>query len=313
MQFLYLYPETVGVDRDMLDAGPVDEVARATEDAGWMGLAFTEHPAPGARWLASGGHQTLDPLMALTFAAAVTSRIKLLTYLAVAPYRNPFLLAKATATLDRLSGGRLILGLGTGYHKAEFFALGVDMDERNALFDETLDVLPLHWRGEPFSYKGLHFEARDVMARPKPTQNPIPIWIGGNAKVTRRRVAERAQGWMPLLGPPTLNVTARTPAVGELSDLAAMVAEIRQEAAPRGKPSTCSTPTRMPPSNRRPRMSTATARPSPRSRRPGSRGSRWRAARPAPARPSISCGRSARRTSDWTARRDPAAQSGRAQ
>jgi probable F420-dependent oxidoreductase len=235
MQFLYLYPETVGVDRDMLDAGPVDEVARAAEEAGWMGLAFTEHPAPGARWLASGGHQTLDPLMALTFAAAVTSRIKLLTYLAVAPYRNPFLLAKATATLDRLSGGRLILGLGTGYHKAEFFALGVDMDERNALFDETLDVLPLHWRGEPFSYKGLHFEARDVMARPKPTQNPIPIWIGGNAKVTRKRVAERAQGWMPLLGPPTLNVTARTPAVGELSDLAAMVAEIRQEAAPRGE------------------------------------------------------------------------------
>ena len=72
--------------------------------------------------------------------------MRLLTYLAVAPYRNPFLLAKAAATVDKLSGGRFILGLGAGYHKTEFFALGVDFEERNALFDEALEVLPLHWR-----------------------------------------------------------------------------------------------------------------------------------------------------------------------
>ena len=91
----------------------------------------------------AGGHQTLDPFVALAFAAAVTKRLRLLTYLAVVPYRNPFLLAKAAATLDRLSGGRFILGVGSGYLKTEFFALGVDFDERNALFDEALDVLPL--------------------------------------------------------------------------------------------------------------------------------------------------------------------------
>ena len=74
--------------------------------------------------------------------------MRLLTYFAVPPYRNPWLLAKAAATVDKLSDGSFILGVGTGYLKAEFFALGVDFDERNALFDEALDVLPLHWSGD---------------------------------------------------------------------------------------------------------------------------------------------------------------------
>lgn len=236
MEFMYAYPEKNGSDGDLLDAGPVHEVAAAAEAAGFMGFAFTEHPAPGARWLDAGGHQTLDPIVALSYAAAVTTRVRLLTYLAVVPYRNPLLLAKAAATVDKLSGGRFVLGVGTGYHKTEFFALGVDMDERNELFDEALEVMPLHWSGEPFSYKGRHFEVRDVLARPRPVQNPIPIWIGGNSKLTRRRVAERAQGWMPLLGPPTLNVTARTPALGTVDDVADMIAEIRDAASGRGEP-----------------------------------------------------------------------------
>jgi alkanesulfonate monooxygenase SsuD/methylene tetrahydromethanopterin reductase-like flavin-dependent oxidoreductase (luciferase family) len=150
MRFMYAYPETHGTDRDMLDAGPISEVAQTAEAAGFGGFAFTEHPSPGARWLASGGHQSLDPFVALSYVAAVTTSIKLLTYLSVMPYRNPLLLAKTTATLDKLSGGRLILGVGTGYLKGEFRALGVDIEERNDLFDEALDALPLHWSGEPF-------------------------------------------------------------------------------------------------------------------------------------------------------------------
>jgi len=235
MQFIYQYPETSGSQRDMLDAGPIDVVARACEEAGFNGFAFTEHPVPGARWLDAGGHQTLDPFVALAYAAAVTERLRLLTYLAVAPYRNPFLMAKSSATLDRLSGGRFILGLGTGYQKSEFHALGVDFEERNALFDEALDVLPLHWSGEPFSYKGRHFEARDVIARPRPTQKQIPIWIGGNSRLTRRRVAERAQGWMPMFGPPTLHTTVRTPELAGLAETADMFAEMRDTAEARGQ------------------------------------------------------------------------------
>src|SRR5690349_15054263 len=155
----------------MLDCGDVGEIAARAEAAGFDGLSFTEHPAAGVNWLTHGGHQTLDPFVALAFAAAATSRLRLLTYLAVLPYRNPFLLAKTAATLDRLSGGRFTLGAGTGYHKTEFFALGVDFDERNALFDETLDVLPRAWSGEPFSYRGRHFDARDVIQRPRPRRS----------------------------------------------------------------------------------------------------------------------------------------------
>jgi probable F420-dependent oxidoreductase len=233
VRYMFQYPEVKGTDGDLLDVGRVAEVATRAEAAGWSGLAFTEHPIPGARWLASGGHQTLDPFVALGHAAAVTRRLRLLTFLAVAPYRNPFLLAKAAATVDKLSDGRFTLGLGTGYQKSEFFALGVDFDERNALFDETLDVLPMHWSGEPFSYKGVHFEARDVIARPRPVQDPIPIWIGGNSTLSIRRVAERAQGWMPLAGPPELSVTTRTPYLASIEDLGSKIADLRALAGDR--------------------------------------------------------------------------------
>lgn len=235
MEFFFGYPEVTGTDADMLDAGPIDEIAAAAEAAGFDGISLTEHPAPGARWLASGGHQTLDPFVALGFAAAVTTRLRLLTHLAVAPYRNPFLLAKAAATVDKLSGGRMVLGLGVGYHKAEFFALGVDFEERNILFDEALDVLGLHWSGEPFSYSALHFDARDVQARPRPVQDPIPIWIGGNSRLSRRRAAERAQGWMPMPGGPELTTTTRTPQIADDDTLAAMIAGVQEDAAAAGR------------------------------------------------------------------------------
>jgi probable F420-dependent oxidoreductase len=234
MQFMFCYPERSGADADMLDAGPVSDLAAAAEAAGFGGFAFTEHPAPPARWMDTGGHQTLDPFVALGHAAAVTSRIRLLTYLTVLPYRNPMLLAKAAATVDILSGGRLILGVGTGYLKAEFRALGIDFDERNALFDEALDVLPLHWSGDPFSYEGRHFSCRDVVARPRPPRGGIPIWIGGNSALTRRRVAERAQGWMPMTGPAELFRTTRTPALDDGDDLAAAIAALREAAGARG-------------------------------------------------------------------------------
>jgi probable F420-dependent oxidoreductase len=235
LRFIYHYPETNGADADMLGPGPLHEVAAAAEKAGFGGLSLTEHPVPGARWLESGGHQSLDPLVALGYAAAATRSLKLLTNLVVAPYRNPFLLAKAAATVDKLSGGRLILGLGTGYNKSEFHALGVDFDERNTLFDEALDTLPLHWKGEPFSYHGTHFDARDVIARPRPVQQPIPIWIGGNSRLSRRRVAQRAQGWMPMMGPPQLSVTARTAAITSLGQLTGMIREVRDAAAGAGR------------------------------------------------------------------------------
>lgn len=233
MQFIYVYPERNGPDGDLLDAGAVAELATAAEAAGWSGFAFTEHPIPGRAWLEAGGHQSLDPFVALGHVAAVTTRLTLLTYLAVAPYRNPSLLAKAAATVDTLSGGRFILGIGTGYQKSEFHALGVDFAERNELFDEALDVLPLHWSGEPFSYAGRHFNARDVVARTRPVQQPIPIWIGGNSNLSLRRVAQRAQGWMPMLGGPELATNTRTAPLSTTADIAAKVTRLRELAGDR--------------------------------------------------------------------------------
>lgn len=230
LRFVFHYPETRGSEGDMLDSGGLAEVGQAAEAAGFEALALTEHPAPGARWLDNGGHQSLDPFVALGFVAAATERLRLLTHLALAPYRNPFVLAKAAATVDKLSGGRFILGLGAGYQKSEFFALGVSLEERGDLFDEVLDCLPLHWKGEPFSYEGLHFNARDVVALPRPVQDPIPIWIGGNSKAARRRVVERASGWMPMIGPPELARTAQTSTLASIDDVALAIFELREEA-----------------------------------------------------------------------------------
>ncbi len=233
MKYLIQHPEPIGIERDLFTAGEVVPVARAVEAAGWDGLAFTEHPAPGYRWLAEGGgHQTLDPFVALGAAAAVTERIKLLTYLAVVPYRNPLLLAKSAATVDMISKGRMILGVGTGYLKGEFFALGVDFEERNIAFDEALDVMPLHWSGERFSYEGRHFNARDIIARPSPRRQ-IPIWIGGNAKITRRRVATKAQGWMPMSGPAEMATTTRTAHLSGLDDIGEKIKELKEMAGER--------------------------------------------------------------------------------
>lgn len=233
MRYLLQHPEPIGMESDLLRTCDVTGVARALEAAGWDGIAFTEHPAPGRRWLAEGGgHQTLDPFVALAAAAAVTERLTLLTYLAVLPYRNPMLTAKAAASLDIISKGRFVLGVGTGYLKSEFFALGVEFDERNRLFDEAIEVMRLHWSGEPFSYEGAHFNARDLIARPAPS-GPIPIWIGGNSKLTRRRVAEKAQGWMPMIGSAELAATTRTATVSDLDDAAAVIREIKDAAGDR--------------------------------------------------------------------------------
>jgi probable F420-dependent oxidoreductase len=158
-----------------------------------------------------------------------------LTNLTVLPYRNPFLLAKTVATLDRLSGGRVILGVGTGYMKAEYFALGVDFDERNALFDESLEACRQAWSGASVSMDGNHFSARGCTPWPTPVQDPVPIWIGGNSKLSRRRVAEKAQGWMPMPNPPALAAGRRSAVLETMDDLREMIAYMTQHAESVGR------------------------------------------------------------------------------
>jgi probable F420-dependent oxidoreductase len=220
MRFILQYPEATGSELDLLDAGSIPDLARATEAAGWDGIALTEHPAPSASWLESGGHQSLDPFVALAAAGAVTTSLALVTGLSVIPYRNPLLLAKTAATLNRMSEGRFVMGAGAGYLKSEFFALGVNFDERNALFEEALEVMHLHWRGEPFSFEGRHFSAQNIQARPVPRDGKVPIWMGGNSDAALRRAARHADGWMPMTAPASVAKTTRTPPVTTPKELA---------------------------------------------------------------------------------------------
>jgi probable F420-dependent oxidoreductase len=219
VRFILQYPEASGSAIDLLDAGAISDVAAAAEAAGFDGIALTEHPAPSASWLESGGHQSLDPFVALAAAAGVTTTLRLITNLSVVPYRNPLLLAKSAATLNRVSEGRFIMGAGAGYLKSEYFALGVDFKERNALFEEALQVMQLHWSGEPFDFEGRHFSARNIQALPAPRHNRVPIWMGGNSDAALKRAARYADGWMPMTAPASVAKTARTPPVTNTEEL----------------------------------------------------------------------------------------------
>ena len=158
------------VDRpeEFLTGRAIAEAARAAEDAGFGAVYVTDHPAPDQRWLEGGGHHALEPTVALSFAAAATQRLRLHTNVYVAAYRNPFLAAKAIASLDVLAGGRVILGVAAGYLRPEFGALGVDFDERNALLDEAIDLMRRVWTEDEVAAEGRHFRARAVTMRPRP-------------------------------------------------------------------------------------------------------------------------------------------------
>ncbi|MCU0312258.1 MAG: LLM class F420-dependent oxidoreductase [Acidimicrobiales bacterium] len=226
MKFSVTFPIVAGpYDPAFLTGDAVIRFARAAEAAGFDAVSFTDHPAPTDRWLRAGGHDALDPFVALSYCAAVTERLHLIPNILVLPYRNPFVVAKAVASLDVLSGGRFILAVATGYLRGEYKALGVDFEERNALFDEALDVLQGIWTQDDFAYEGLHFEARGQTANPKPA-SPPPIWIGGNSKLSRRRVARAASGWKPFPADRTLATTARTLPLETADDLAGMLDEL---------------------------------------------------------------------------------------
>lgn len=200
--------------------------ARAAEAAGFDGLGFTDHPAPSQKWLSGGGHDALDPFVALTMVGAVTERLRLIPNIVVLPYRNPFVVAKAAATLDALTGGRFVLSVATGYLRSEYRALGVDFDERNRLFDEALAVLRGVWSTDSFSFEGEGFTAKDITANPRPAH--VPIWIGGNSALTRRRVAAVGDGWNPFPAPKGLAATARTAPLEGLDDLLPMLDDLRR-------------------------------------------------------------------------------------
>jgi probable F420-dependent oxidoreductase len=226
VRFAVTYPIVAGrYDPAFFTGAGISRFSRTAERAGFDAVSFTDHPAPTERWLRAGGHDALDPFVALSFCAAATDHLRLIPNILVLPYRNPFLVAKAVATLDALSGGRFVLAVATGYLKGEYRALGVDFDERNDLFDEAIEVLQGVWGTDDFAYEGHHFVALGQSANPKPEHRP-PIWIGGNSRLSRRRVARYGDGWKPFPAAGALAATARTPALETIDDLARMLDEL---------------------------------------------------------------------------------------
>lgn len=230
MRFALLIPVAQVQPKGEFQSGEaVRQLAQALERAGVSGCFTSEHPAPSADWLRNdpAAHDALDPLTALAFAAAATTRLNVITNVLVLPYRNPFLTAKAAATLQVLSDDRLILGVGVGYQKAEFDALGVPFSERGALTDEALETIRLAWRGGAVVKQGTRFNAVGNEPRPIPSAPP-PIWIGGASDKAVERAARWGDGWMPYFSVPTNDPIVKKSSVVSMEHFAEKAARLRR-------------------------------------------------------------------------------------
>jgi probable F420-dependent oxidoreductase len=179
----------------------------------------TDHPCPTGRWLDAGGHYAQGPFVMLSLLAAVTTKLRLQTGILVLPYRNPFTVARDVATLDKFSNGRVTLSVGAGYLKGEYRALGVDFEQRNELMDEYVRALRVSLTGEEFTFEGTGYKAFGNRIQPGPVQNPLPIYVGGNAKRAIRRAVELADGWNPFFTAPGIDATSRTASMTGPDDL----------------------------------------------------------------------------------------------
>jgi len=181
-------------------AGPADlvAVARAADRAGFAYLASCDHVAIPRRLASAMSTVWYDPVATLAFLAAATERIRLLSHVAVVGLRHPLLTAKQYATLDHLSGGRLILGVGAGHVREEFDVLGVGFERRGSVLDESIDALRAALGPDEFpEHHGKLYDFEGLGQRPRPAQERVPVWVGGSSPAAVRRAALKADGWLP--------------------------------------------------------------------------------------------------------------------
>ncbi|MEU2492054.1 LLM class F420-dependent oxidoreductase [Streptomyces sp. NPDC007883] len=181
-------------------AGPDDlvAIARAADRAGFAYVAVCDHVAIPARLAGAMSTVWYDPVATLSFLAAATERVRLLSHVAVVGLRHPLTTAKQYATLDHLSGGRLVLGVGAGHVREEFEAVGADFEGRGAVLDETIDALRAALGPEEFpSFAGERFAFEGLGQRPRPVQARVPLWVGGSSPAAVRRAALKGDGWLP--------------------------------------------------------------------------------------------------------------------
>jgi probable F420-dependent oxidoreductase len=173
-------------------------VARRSEELGFDSLWVTDHVVVPEPYREMFGPTVYDPLSVHSFLAAHTQRARLGTAVLVIPYRNPVVVAKQLATIDNLSGGRLVFGTGAGWAREEFDALGVPYSERGPITDEYLRVILELWTSPSPEFNGNYVSLRDISAEPRPVQQPHPpVLIGGYGKRAIRRAVDIGQGWLP--------------------------------------------------------------------------------------------------------------------
>jgi probable F420-dependent oxidoreductase len=172
--------------------------ARKAEEVGFDAIFVNDHIIVGDDARSAPWTNVYDPFVAMSFIAAHTSRIGVGVSVLIMPYRNPVATAKALATLDLMSGGRLITGIGVGWNEAEFAALGVPFRERGARTNEYLRLWQACWAPGKVSFAGKFVSFADMHVNPKPVQQPHPpIWIGGTSDAALRRAARFAALWQP--------------------------------------------------------------------------------------------------------------------
>ena len=202
-----------GISTFVTDDG-IDPVslARAIEERGFHSLVIAEHthiPAsresayPGGGELPDMYYRTLDPFVTLAAAAAVTSSIELFTGIALLIQRDPIITAKEAASIDLISGGRFVFGVGAGWNLEELRDHGTDPKTRGALLDERIEAIKALWTAEPAEYHGTYVDFDASYSRPKPVQKPHPpIYIGGDSDATVKRIIRHDAGWISNPLPP---------------------------------------------------------------------------------------------------------------
>jgi probable F420-dependent oxidoreductase len=181
-----------------VDGAKILDAARTAEAAGFAWVSCSDHPAIPVSRAQAMGPTWFDAGSTLAFVAGVTTRIRLMPHVLVLPYRHPLVVAKQYGTLDFISGGRVILGVGSGHLKPEFKTLGADYDNRGKVSDEYLRALAAVWGHDVGHFDGEFVSFRDVMVWPRPLQKPHPpFWVGGNSNAAVKRAARFGDGWIP--------------------------------------------------------------------------------------------------------------------
>lgn len=172
-------------------------VARAADEVGFHHLTCSEHIAIPGAFEGTRGTRYWDPLSTLSFLAAHTTQIRLATHVLVLPYHHPLEIVKRYGTLDRLSGGRVILGVGVGSLAEEFTLLDTPYGGRGDIADEMIRAIRSSWGERTPTHHGDHFAYEGMVVDPLPHQTRVPIWVGGRTARSLRRAVEHADGWTP--------------------------------------------------------------------------------------------------------------------